>query len=611
MRRTKKLSILFMALLSIFALVLTGCGGGGGGGTGGTGGGDGTGGTSIQTSAQASEATATGVQAAMNSSGSAQLIQNLGQNLSGLVGAAPQFKVPQVFKQNKGMEKAIKLTGKFSKMKALKAPFLAIKKAKEMRTTYTISNTVSCQDGGYFTYSGSYDDQGNFNFSFTFNNCREDETQLNGPMQMQGKVLSDTQLEFTMTLGTTTEAFQILEFEGATLVSKMEFKEVTLTETLSGNESQFTISAKINGEISMYDYIAQEEYKLAFANLREDISYRSNEGRLTITTNGDFKAEWTEDNVRNSVDLTYTNFVLDSTETNSYVDTTISGKIAIDFTPDTCFEGTFIFETVIPIRVDFQTGYVTQGHIKINGNVHVEWQPDGNIIVWIDKDGDNTRDNDEIAYEGPEYDLLEECDFGTFNEESPESEGNEEGSATGNTMTITLTWTGGETSDMDLHLNYYNTTEPTATTQLKWYVDYHGMFGCSNGYSGADFDNDTHCEVYLDYDDTEGYGPEHITATQLPSGYYVVSVNSYDLDRDSYADIQVTIQIGNTIFGPYTHRFTTDDSEGHDPNAWFAVADIVVDSNGNATVKEHDPTLPLWHDGPYGLSAPKKTKRLR
>lgn len=93
----------------------------------------------------------------------------------------------------------------------------------------------------------------------------------------------------------------------------------------------------------------------------------------------------------------------------------------------------------------------------------------------------------------------------------------------------------------------------------------------------------------------DGYGPEHITATVLPPGYYVVSVNSFDLDRDPRAVISVTIQIGDRVFGPYTHTFTTYDGEGCNPNAWFAVADIVVHQNGTVEVRPHNPSLPLWH----------------
>jgi hypothetical protein len=129
-----------------------------------------------------------------------------------------------------------------------------------------------------------------------------------------------------------------------------------------------------------------------------------------------------------------------------------------------------------------------------------------------------------------------------------------------------------------------------------------------------DITGDGICDVGLDingadYDSTAG-GLEHFIATILPEGYYVVSMNNYSCPTT--VSNTVTISIGDKVFGPYTTTFTTADGEGQDPSAWFAVADIVVDSNGNATVKAHDPALPLWHTDPnYGLPAPKKTKRMR
>jgi hypothetical protein len=46
------------------------------------------------------------------------------------------------------------------------------------------------------------------------------------------------------------------------------------------------------------------------------------------------------------------------------------------------------------------------------------------------------------------------------------------------------------------------------------------------------------------------------------------------------------------------------------PAAWFAVADMVVDAAGRVTVQAHDPALQLWHDGAFGMLAPKSAKGL-
>jgi chitodextrinase len=172
---------------------------------------------------------------------------------------------------------------------------------------------------------------------------------------------------------------------------------------------------------------------------------------------------------------------------------------------------------------------------------------------------------------------------------------------------ITLVWEGGDTSDMDLHLNYYDTTNPGPTTPIKWYVDYHIGIACTNPpaitFSDAlDVDGDGICDIGLDWDDVDGYGPEHIVATKLPAGYYVISVNSYDLDRDPYAKINVTVKIGDSLFGPYVHTFTKADREGQDPDAWFRVVDIRVNTDGTIEVLSPNDSLKPWHSSTAGAA---------
>ncbi len=90
----------------------------------------------------------------------------------------------------------------------------------------------------------------------------------------------------------------------------------------------------------------------------------------------------------------------------------------------------------------------------------------------------------------------------------------------------------------------------------------------------------------LDVDDVYGYGPEHFTLNDAPDGYYVVAVNSYDLDSDPDTRCFVTIQTSEAmqVLGPYL--FT--ESNGMDypiegSGSWYRVADIKV-VNGKATI---------------------------
>ena len=192
-------------------------------------------------------------------------------------------------------------------------------------------------------------------------------------------------------------------------------------------------------------------------------------------------------------------------------------------------------------------------------------------------------------------------------------------------MTITLTWlkTGDSTTsndDMDLHLNYYNVTAPTGSTMPTWHVDWDLESGTSTTVianqctpptgvtsyrSALDLTGAGTCDVLLDQDNTVGFGPEHIIATMLPAGYYVVSVNNYAFHGDTSEDVAVTIQIGNSLFGPFTATMTAADGEGTDPASWFGAADIVVTSAGGVTVQAHNPNLLPWNeDNPFGLGAP-------
>jgi len=422
MERSFKQLYFMVVLLSIFAIVLTGCGGGGGG-TGGGGGGVGTGGiTPIENSTQATQAFSAGLHAGVRVSDQSNLLKNLTdltdilKSLSNLaVQGAPEFKVHQVFKQDTGMQKAIKAAGKLSKMKAVKAPMLAIKKTKRMMTTVPISGTYSCPDGGSVSYSGQYDDQsGAFNLNLTYANCREYYAQLNGPMTMQGTIGSG-QAQITMNLGGSQTAFEFLDFSDsyANPVSKMEFAGFTITETWTWTNSGGTVSATTNGQFSIFDYMSKEQYNMTFTNLKQDITYNETSTQFSenIKTNGGFSETWTNKGVQNSVAITYIDFVLNTTGTNTYSDQTVSGKIVTNFTPDSCFEGTFVFETVTPIHDDYSVDRTIAGHLKINDNTHIEWKSDGTIVVWLDSNRNGTMDSGEVAYQGDVYGLAQECDF--------------------------------------------------------------------------------------------------------------------------------------------------------------------------------------------------------
>ncbi|HYQ16525.1 MAG TPA: hypothetical protein VEQ58_12230, partial [Polyangiaceae bacterium] len=88
---------------------------------------------------------------------------------------------------------------------------------------------------------------------------------------------------------------------------------------------------------------------------------------------------------------------------------------------------------------------------------------------------------------------------------------------------VTLTWDNGPSNDVDL-----------------WVT---GPDGTSIGWS-----NERHSHgAYLDFDDTEGYGPEHYIIPDghtMPYGQYHVDVNYYDDAGEGPANYTVTVEVG-------------------------------------------------------------------
>jgi uncharacterized protein YfaP (DUF2135 family) len=145
---------------------------------------------------------------------------------------------------------------------------------------------------------------------------------------------------------------------------------------------------------------------------------------------------------------------------------------------------------------------------------------------------------------------------------------------------VTLTWNEG-TSDPDLH---------TWAPNIDDHSSYH---------------NRTITSGNLDRDDTEGFGPENFTATQIEEGRWRIAINSYDLDEATNYDVTVRVVTGglaanslSRVFGP--HTFTTDNSESYpvEPPSWWRPVDIIVAADGTVSVESPDGTTL-----PEGVSA--------
>lgn len=599
--KTGKVSRILAIALSTAALAVYGCGGGGGGG-GGAGGG---GGTTISNATQAGDASASATQSASVSS-------NVGQTLSNLAspaGMAPKYRSPLAGKD-----------AKFNKLhaaevKAMKAPTRhfasAMRKAKAARATNRATTTLSpttndCLDSGTYTESISVNDNetptnsadDTYTITEAYSNCREYDEQMNGTVTTTGS-FSATSFSFSMTLG-----------NGSGIVGdtvsgigdfKVELFGDNYTNLFAKYEADLTMSGSMNTEGNSFTYTAngKEEYSdfidtfnMTFTNLQFTSSYTLDPTTEaftggTDTANGGFKEAWTDNSVDYEASITFTNFATTWTETSTYATWSVDGTVAINFTPDSyCdIEGTFVIDTTIPVKEDFTLGYTTEGRVVINTTTIILFNFDGTVTVTA-PDGTTTN------YSSP-GELEATCQLEDFEEDTTSQttfDNTTSVTTTGSSLLATMSWNdadGISDSDMDLHLAHYNTTTPTSSSTTDWEIYYAAP--TSGGYGE------------LDYDDTDGYGPEHITMQSLPTGYYVLYVDRYSLNSDTSATTTVTLDIGGNLYTFPSYTFTLAITASH------RVADLKVDSAGTVTLLPPDTSLTLLY--PASGARPVKAKR--
>jgi hypothetical protein len=555
--------------------------------------------------------------------GSSTIFQNLGSvGLSAAGAGAPRIKTSGAFKNSPTMSKAVKSTEKIAASSALNVAANAVKKAKSraMRATAPTTGTAACTGGGMATWDMTFNDVTNkFAADIAFANCHEDDSVLDGVYHMTAIVSDAGAASLDITFGPST-AFTLSNYSPGygSLITKAVLSgfSLAISAATAPDASSLGVTMTASGEMHVHDYFSLEDYELAFSNgytIAAVMSLPVGE-TVSLVANGDFSETWADASGSNSAAVSFRDLKLDVAATEAQEDTLINGAFSITFAPADCLNGTFALATAQPIRYDLNAGYTVSGALTVDNVTTASFNPDGSLGV--------TTGADSRTYSS-QYELGQECPFATLGEPAPISSGlTGTASAANAGTTITLTWNGPgglSRSDMDLHMNYYATSTPTTTTAGTWFIDYHAGGTCVNpagldlGSDRVDVSGDGVCDIGLDYDNTSGFGPEHITATRLPAGYYVLSVNAFS-SGDAEVPVTVSIQIGDSLFGPFKNTFaaanTIADGDGVNPTAWFAVVDMVVDDAGMVTVQAHDPALQLWHDGAFGMFAPKRAKGL-
>jgi len=122
----------------------------------------------------------------------------------------------------------------------------------------------------------------------------------------------------------------------------------------------------------------------------------------------------------------------------------------------------------------------------------------------------------------------------------------------------------------------------------------------------------------LDYDDVDGYGPEHFTATRRIAGTYYVAVNyyrdprpdetNYGSGRSTGAWIQVETPDDLVNYGPRTLTEPNGNSGYpvmYSTSPWWRVCKITVASGGGVSVAQDNADVSLGYDGvtTYGVQA--------
>jgi len=612
MKRFRARFIYTVSILVIGAasLVLSSCGGGGGGG----GGGSASGNTTISNAAQGGAAAGAGQTAVTAGSGLSNVASSLGSIGGNSLGLSLPSKPGAKASKDPRIAKIVALANKVANSKAITKAAAHLKSAKANSKSALVSVPIvltdqACTDGGTFDISGTAGvtitpgttdttTETDFDVQMTLHDCREDGNQSAGQIRVAGNTtdsennsdpsINSSQGSFNVAMGVPGgDDLVVQSYNDTTYGSLLGILTTNMntTEGYSSDSDETTPDTSIlgaNGLATYVDYTVApiQSTNLTMTNFSDASIFVSDSSAGTSTANdtlgGGIAESWTETDGTHSVAVGYSAFKTDEVTTvpvaapgvrmaasTGYTDTSFSGTVSIDFTPNTdcAIEGTFSFVTDTPVHEVFGDSCPTAGHLTLNGNTTVTFNSDSSVDVAVDS-------GTPVHYATCQ-DLENVCQIEDFQPSGGQASGGEGIPATGNGMLATLTW-DTPTSDMDLHVGYYSNSAPTtgpADALVAWHTSQPVAFGTAS--------------AELDFDDVEGLGPEHVTISGLPAGYYVVAVNSFDLDQDANATVNVSVTIGGTVFTFPPHLFTVADGDGTNPAAWYRVTDIQCVSAGN------------------------------
>ena len=479
----------------------------------------------------------------------------------------------------------------------------------------TLASTavVACGDYGDYKYTGSVNSAGTYSLTLTFELCREDGFQFDGELAVSG-----TQTNLNAIMGSSSKNFRIVDFSDTaysaitgSIATTLQF---SMTGTRTSTQENYDISP--SGSISAFDYVMLGDFRIIFdsapAKYSMSIDPTTHNRTTNVTMNGDIAESWGSGYMR----LSLTGFTISKVETflsngppvrYSASDTTVSGSASYLFSPTTYgLGGVITTSTSAPIHQNYATGYANSGQLTVSGtgSAVVQFSATGDVSVTVSA-------GTPVNFSSPgDYYLEKLVNFYGFEQTPPKYMGiigsvsatAASGSTWPSTMTVTALSSGPDLACYtDVHVNYYSPADyPTKT--ITWYVDYH-VSGCTSPSSipfkqATDVNGDGICDAGLDInaaatDNTSG-ALEHFTATDLPTGYYIISINNWSCATT--VTNTASLVVGDYLFGTYSCSYTASDGDGTDPGAWCRIADLRRNADGSADVLTPDATMNPWHN---------------
>jgi len=470
----------------------------------------------------------------------------------------------------------------------------------QMASAVTSSGTGTCADFGTYVYDSTYNStSGNYSVSCTFNLCRQNGLQYDGGYSASGNAA-----RFTGRLA----GLKIMNFQNnyKTLIGSLTGSSLTYIMEGSGIASNATYTITAKGGMQAFDYYALGQHNMNFndlvTNYAVSVDATTNAQSASFTTNGNYSVTRSG----KTAALTYSDFKLNiqKQSVTNIEDLGMAGRVAVNYTPDSFFEGIFDITTSTSIRTELLPfpSKTLQGTFVINNAATAQFENSDRVGISIAGDAPLTF--------AKEFMLMKQADFYALEQQLPIVSG-VTGTASGSILSISALSTGPDLNCYtDVHVKYYSAAslpvpQPVVPDNNLWIVHWDSQLSTCVSTSAIPYQEATSstgvttdpCDVGLDINgfarDATSGGVEHFLAAALPAGYYVLSIDNFSCPTT--VTNAATLLVGDYLFGTYTCTYGSSDTDGSNAAAWCRLADVRVNTDGTIDVLAPEQTLTPWH----------------